>query len=162
MAPILLNAATTLAGNLIDGISDQLAPSTAKKTDAAAGNVTFASALAQAQATPAVATPTPADQQAALTSSLMSSPEVKTALATVNPSQSVQLEISAAGGVSLRNANGSVHALNVSDNTRAMATQLYGIRHTGGLGGTNAAPMVLAVDPMNASAPVWSTLPARI
>ena len=161
MAPILLNAAASFAGNVIDSLSDQLTAPAAKKNDDAKA-VTFASALAQAQATPAVQTPTPADQQAALTGSLMSSPEVKSALATANPAQSVQLEVSAAGGVSLRSANGSVRALNVSDNTRALVTQLYGMRQASGLGGVNATPMVLAVDPTNPAAPVWSTLPARI
>ena len=161
MAPILLNAAASLAGDVIDSLSDRLASATAKKSDATA-DVSFASALAQAQATPAVQMPTPADQQAALTGSLMSSPEVKAALATANPAQSVQLEISATGGVSLRSANGGVRALNLSDHTRALVTQLYGMRQTSGAGGLNASPMVLAVDPAHATTPVWSTLPARI
>lgn len=161
MAPILLNVAASLAGDVIDNISDRIASATAKKT-AAASDVSFASALTQAQATPAVQTPTLVDRQAALTSSLMSSPEVKAALASANPSQSVQLEISATGGLSLRSANGSVRALNVSDNTRALATQLHALRQGSGLGSPNASPMVLAVDPAHAATPVWSTLPARI
>lgn len=155
MAPILLNVAASVASNLIDNISDHLTSQKAKKKDDA-GVASFASALAQAQA------PTLADRQAALTGSLMSCSEVKAALATANPSQPVQLEISAAGGVSLRGADGSVRTLNVSESTRATATQLYGVRQAGGWTGTNAAPAVLAVDPAHAASPVWSTLPARV
>ena len=160
MAPILINCAASLASDLIDGVSDKLAAASAK-TATAAGGTDFATALASAQQTPAVRAAALADQQAALTSSLMSSPEVSSALAMASPGQAAQLEISSAGAVSVRSANGSVKPVNLTDKTRAVVTQLYGMRQPGASPTQPGPSLVLAVDPTRMTAPTWSTLPAR-
>ncbi len=162
MAPILLNCAAAFASDVIDNISDRLAESSHKKA-AATTETAFANALSQAQQTPAMKAAALADQQAALTGSLMSSPEVKAALATVKPTDSVQLEISASGGVSLRSASGNVQPLKLGENTRALVTHLYGMRQGAGvMPSQKSSSLVLAVDPAHTAAPVWSALPARI
>ena len=162
MAPILINCAASLASDLIEGISDKIAASSAQKTAAASSSDTdFAAAMASAQQTPAAKAAALADQQATLTSSLMSSPEVSSALAMADPSKGAQLEISSAGAVSVRSGNGSLKPINLTDKTRAVVTQLYGSKQPGVMPGMNGPSLVLAVDPARITPPMWSTLSAR-
>ncbi len=167
MAPILINCAASLASDLIDGISDKMAASSAQTANSstAAAGTDFATTLANVQQTPAVRAAALADQQAALTSSLMASPEITSALATADPSKGAQLEIGPSGSVGVRNASGTLKPVNLTDKTRALVTQLYGMRQPaaspGMAPGLNGPSLVLAVDPTHASTPLWSTLPAR-
>ena len=163
MAPILLNVAASLAGNVIDGISDHFSHQhgvrKAGKTDEADFDAEMAKTQTAATATAATVS-APVDTQGALMSQVLGRPELATALAGANPSQPVQVEMSAAGGVSLRNANGELHALNVSDDTRALVSKLYTAHQTNTTTG-KTGPAVLAIDPTHAVAPAWSSLPTR-
>ncbi len=163
MVPILINAAASLAGNVIDGISEHFSHHhgvrKAGKTDEADFDAELAKTqtVATASATPAA----PVDTQSVLMKQVLGCPEVASALASANPAQPVQVEMSAAGGVSLRNASGELHALKVSDDTRALVAKLYTTHQSSVTTGKAAATAVLAIDPAHAVAPTWSSLPAR-
>ena len=117
--------------------------------------------MAETQAASITAPSTPVDTQSVLMNQVLGSPEVTTALAAANPAQPVQVEMSAAGNVSLRNANGDLHALKVSDDTRALVSKLYTAHQSSVAPGKNGTAAVLAIDPTHAVAPAWSSLPAR-
>lgn len=163
MAPILINAAASLAGNVIDGISEHFSHHHGARKAGRTDEANFDAALAQTQtttATAATAVPAPIDPQGALMTQVLGRPELATALAGANPTQPVQVEMSAAGGVSLRNANGELHALKVSDDTRALVSKLYTAHQSSTTTG-KTSPAVLAIDPTHAAAPAWSSLPTR-
>ena len=170
MAPILINAAASLAGNVIDSISEHLSkPHGVHKGKGVKGaEQTFDEELAQTQsaaATSTVATApvtAPLDTQGALMNQLLGTPEVATALAGANPAQPVQVEMTASGTVALRSSGGQVQTLKVSDATRALVEKLYSAHQSTVAPGKNFAVAVLAVDPSHAAASAqWSKLPAR-
>ena len=171
MVPILLNAAASVAGNVIDSISEKFSHRHGVKKTASTAEDDFDAELAQAQsatgAAPttgtSVAVPTTpsTDTQSALVSQLLGAPEVSTALAGANPSQPVQVEMTAAGAVSLRSANGQLQALKVSDHTRNLVSQLYSVHQSAGVSAKAGPVAVLAVDPANTAAASWSKLPPR-
>ena len=167
MVPILLNAAASVAGNVIDSIGEHFSHHHGVRKASKTAEDDFDAEMAQAQsatATPTAATATTStDAQSALMNQLMGAPEVATALATANPSQPVQVEMTAAGGVSLRSANGQLQTLKVSDHTRDLASQLYSTHQAMAVSAkAKASPVaVLAVDPAHTAAATWSKLPAR-
>ena len=166
MAPILINAAASLAGGVIDSISEHFSkPHGARKAGKVAEQ-TFDAELAKTQgattATAAAPVAAPVDTQGALMTQVLGSPEVATALATANPAQPVQVEMSASGSVALRNSSGEVHTLKVSDDTRALVEKLYSAHQSTVMPGKVTPIAVVAVDPSHASSSAqWSKLPAR-
>ncbi len=161
MAPILINAAASVAGNVIDSISEHFSHHHGVHKGAKAAESEFDAELTKTQTASAATATAPVDTQSVLMNQILGSPEVATALAGANPAQPVQVEMSAAGGMSLRNANGELHALKVSDDTRALVAKLYTVHQSGAPTGKAAPTAVLAIDPTHAVAPAWSSLPVR-
>ena len=164
MVPILLNAAASVAGNVIDSIGEHFSHHHGVHKASETAESDFDAELAQAQAASPVtkaATPTPVDAQSALMTQLLGTPEISNALAGANPSQPVQVEMTAVGGVSLRSANGDLHALKVSEQTRDLVTKLYSAHEPAALPGKGTPVAVLAVDPAQTATASWSKLPAR-
>ena len=167
MVPILLNAAASVAGNVIDSISDHFSHHHGVRKASKTAEDDFAAELAQAQAAAPVTTAataaasTPVDAQSTLMNQLLGTPEISSALAGANPSQPVQMEMTAAGGVYLRNANGDLHELKVSEQPRDLVTKLYSAHEPTALPGKGTPVAVLAVDPAQTATAAWSKLPAR-
>ena len=168
MAPIILNAAANVAGNVIDSIKEHFSHHHGVKKASTTAEDDFDAEMANAQAASPVtgavtmdATASAADAQSALVKQVLGTPEVATALAGANPSKPVQVELNPGGNIALRNANGEVHALKVSDHTRDLVAKLYSARESSGLPGKMTATAVLAVDPAHTSTAEWSKLPAR-
>ncbi len=163
MAPILINVAASLAGNVIDGISEHFSHHHGTRKAGKAAEAGFDAEMAKTQTTASASATAiaPVDPQSALMTQVLGRPEVATALAGANPAQPLQVEMSAAGSVSLRNANGELHTLKVSDDTRALVSKLYTAHQSGAAQGKNGTTAVLAIDPTHAAAPAWSSLPTR-
>ena len=151
----------SVAGNVIDSISEHFSHHHGVRKGAKATESGFDAELAKTQTASTATATAPVDTQSVLMSQLLGSPEVATALASANPSQPVQVEMSAAGNVSLRNGNGDLHALKISDDTRALVSKLYTAHQSSVVPDKNSASAVLAIDPTHATAPAWSSLPAR-
>ena len=166
MAPLLLNVAASLAGNVIDSVSEHLSRHAAShKVRKAAAAVDFAGELAKLQQPPTTtatpATPAAPEIQTLLMNRVLGAPEIASALGTADPSHAVQLEMSSTGNVSIRGASGSLHQVNVSENTRALVAGLYAGHQPAVVAGKSPGVAILAVDPTHAVAPMWSTLPVR-
>lgn len=159
MAPLLLSAAS-LAGNLIHHLASHFShPKIRKATVVLPPD--FAAELAKTQSPPATGSVQAPSTGTVLTQRVLGSPEVASALAKVDPAKAVQLEMSAGGDVALRGANGTAHALKISEGTRGLVAQLYASHQPAPKPGQVTRAAVLAVDPARTTSAAWSALPPR-
>ena len=160
MLPLLLPV-VSLAGDLIHNIAGHFSRHPKAPKAAVSALPDFAATLAQTQAAPAAAAVPAPVSGTVLAQGVLRQPEIASALARVNPTKPVQLELSAGGDVMLRGANGQANTLTVSPATRTLVTQLYASHQPAVAPGKLTPAAVLAVDPARLSSAAWSALPPR-
>lgn len=118
MYPLLISAASTIAGKLIDNWSSA---STAK---AATTTADFAALLEKNAASTSSAASIRETQIAALRQKLLDSPEVSTLLASADPAKQPALTLNVDGSLNAQTADGRTTALLLSPESAATARDL--------------------------------------
>jgi hypothetical protein len=124
MYPLLISAATTIAGKVIDNWS------AAKTAKAATTTENFAALLEKNSASTSSATAIRDSQIATLRQKLLDSPEVSTLLSTADPSKLPKLSLGSDGTLTAQSADGRTTTLQLSPDTAATARDLAALNAT--------------------------------
>jgi hypothetical protein len=137
MHPILINAAASVAGNVLHAITGNSRPAEAR-TAASAPAVPFSTLIDRASAPSPAAT---AERVSTLTNRLSRSVELAQALNQSGASGPVTLQISASGDTTLRLPNGDLKPLQLSPENRDAAREIYSLRQNAPGAAGRSAPL---------------------